>query len=79
MAQRASKAHCCKVHLRLIRCWHLQSLPQRPSHLQSETALLIAVGTARSGYQLEEDLRVRALIAFEAGALSENALVKLLA
>ena len=44
----------------------------------SEAALLIAVGPTRNGYQLEEDLRVRTLTAFEAGVLSEDVLVKLL-
>lgn len=41
-----------------------------------ETALLVALGVSREGYALEDDLRMRALTAFEQGRLSEDALIK---
>ena len=44
----------------------------------SETALLVAVGAGRVGFELAEDLRVRTLQAFEEGRLSEDAMVQLL-
>ncbi len=44
----------------------------------SETALLAALGVSRDGYELAEDLRLRALSAFEEERLSEDALVKVL-
>jgi hypothetical protein len=44
----------------------------------SESALLIALGVARAGYDPSEELRLRALTAFESERLSEDALVKVL-
>ena len=44
----------------------------------SETALLAALGVARGGYELEENLRLRALAAFEEERLSEDGLIKVL-
>lgn len=44
----------------------------------SESALLIALGVSRPGYDPSEDLRLRALTAFEAERLSEDGLVKVL-
>ena len=44
----------------------------------SETALLAAVGVARTGFELAEELRMRTLTAFEEGRLSEEAMIKLL-
>ena len=44
----------------------------------SEKALLIAVGAERSGFELNEDLRLRTLTAFEESWLSEDAMIKLL-
>lgn len=44
----------------------------------SETALLAALGVSRDGYELAEDLRMRALIAFEEARLSEDGLIKVL-
>ncbi len=43
-----------------------------------EAALLVALGVSKSGYALEDDLRIRALTALEQGRLSEDALVKVL-
>lgn len=44
----------------------------------SEPALLVALGVTRERYELSEELRLRALTAFEEERLSENALVKVL-
>jgi len=44
----------------------------------SELALLAAIGFSRDGYQLAEDLRLRALTAFEEERLSEDGLIKVL-
>ena len=44
----------------------------------SEPALLAALGVSRDGYELLEDLRLRALSAFEEGRLSEDGLIKVL-
>ena len=44
----------------------------------SEPALLAAIGVSRDGYELVEDLRLRALTAFEEERLSEEGLIKLL-
>ena len=44
----------------------------------SETALLVALGVSRKGYELVEDLRLRALTAFEEERLSEDGLIKVL-
>ena len=44
----------------------------------SELALLAAVGVSRDGYELVEDLRLRALTSFEEERLSEDGLIKVL-
>jgi integrase len=44
----------------------------------SEAALLAALGVSRDGYELVEDLRLRALVAFEEERLSEDGLIKVL-
>jgi integrase len=44
----------------------------------SETALLAALGVARDGYELADELRLRALAAFEEERLSEDGLIKVL-
>ena len=44
----------------------------------SESALLIALGVSRPGYNPDEELRLRALTSFEAERLSEDGLVKVL-
>ena len=44
----------------------------------SETALIVAVGATRAGFELSEELRVRTLGAFEEDRLSEEAMIKLL-
>mgnify|MGYP000284792883 FL=1 len=44
----------------------------------SENALLIALGMSRAGYDLSEELRLRALTAFEKERLSEKGLTRLL-
>jgi len=44
----------------------------------SETALLVALGVARDGYELADELRLRALAAFEEERLSEDGLIKVL-
>ncbi len=44
----------------------------------SEGALLIALGVSRAGYNPSEDLRLRALTAFEAERLSEDGLTRVL-
>ena len=44
----------------------------------SESALLIALGVARAGYDPSEELRLRALTAFEEERLSEEGLTRLL-
>ena len=43
-----------------------------------ESALLIALGVSRAGYDPSEDLRLRALTAFEAKRLSEDGLTRVL-
>jgi hypothetical protein len=43
-----------------------------------EAALLAALGVSRDGYELVEDLRLRALAAFEEERLSEDGLIKVL-
>jgi hypothetical protein len=43
-----------------------------------EAALLVALGVSRPDYALEEELRVRALSAFEQNRLGEDALIKIL-
>jgi len=43
-----------------------------------ETALLLALGVSRSGYALDDDLRIRALSALEQGRLSNASLIRLL-
>lgn len=45
----------------------------------SETALLAALDVSREGYKLTEELRLRALTAFEEERFSEDALIKVLA
>jgi len=44
----------------------------------SESALLIALGVSRAGYDPSEELRLRALTAFEAERLSEDGLTRVL-
>ena len=44
----------------------------------SESALLIVLGASRVGYEPNEELRSRALIAFESERLSEDGLMKVL-
>ena len=44
----------------------------------SESALLIALGVSRVDYKPNEELRLRALIAFESERLSEDGLMKVL-
>ena len=44
----------------------------------SESALLVALGVARAGYDPSEELRLRALTAFEEERLSEEGLTRLL-
>jgi integrase len=44
----------------------------------SETALLAALGVSRDGYELSDDLRLRALTAHEQGLLSEDGLIMVL-
>lgn len=44
----------------------------------SESALLTALGVSRAGYDPSEELRLRALTAFEAERLSEDGLMKVL-
>ena len=44
----------------------------------SENALLIALGVSRAGYDPSEELRLRALMAFEAERLSEDSLTRIL-
>jgi hypothetical protein len=43
-----------------------------------EAGLLAALGVSRAGYELSEELRLRALTAFEAERLSEDALTRVL-
>ena len=44
----------------------------------SEAALLAALGVSADGYELVENLRLRALPAFEEERLSEDGLIKVL-
>jgi integrase len=57
---------------------HVKAFDLFDAGKMSETALLVAVGATRAGFELAEDLRLRTLGAFEEGRLSEEAMIKLL-